>query len=166
MEVLKTHEHIPHRLSNRCYGSHRTRDRERAIDTRIEGAGFGAQSAHALGAASQPRGGDRGGGLRDFASVRAALEGVGRAYFVFPNVPGIIQATAYFAQAATEVGLEAIVNMSQISARRDAKSNAARDHWIAERVFDRSGVAVTHLRPTFFAEWLLYFARMVVREGP
>lgn len=105
------------------------------------------------------------GDLLDFTSVRAALEGVGRAYFVFPIVPGIIQATAYFAQAANEVGLEAIVNMSQISARREAKSNAARDHWIAERVFDRSGIAVTHLRPTFFAEWLLYFARMVVRDG-
>lgn len=49
------------------------------------------------------------GDLLDFASVRAALEGVGRAYSVFPIVPGIIQATAYFAQAATEVGFEAIV---------------------------------------------------------
>ncbi len=103
--------------------------------------------------------------LLDFSSVRAALEGVGRAYFVFPIVPGIIQATACFAQAASEVGLEAVVNMSQISARREAKSNAARDHWIAERVFDRSGIAVTHLRPTFFAEWLLYFARLIVRDG-
>jgi NAD(P)H dehydrogenase (quinone) len=105
------------------------------------------------------------GDLLDFMSVRAALDGVRRAYFVFPIIPGIIQATAYFAQGASEVGLEAIVNMSQISARREAKSNAARDHWIAERVFDRSGIAVTHLRPTFFAEWLLYFAPSVVRDG-
>ena len=51
--------------------------------------------------------------------------------------------------------------MSQISAREDARSHAARDHWVAERVFDWSGIAVTHLRPTFFAEWLLYFASSV-----
>src|SRR5262245_57474564 len=51
--------------------------------------------------------------------------------------------------------------MSQISTREDAKSHAARDHWIAERVFDWSGIAATHLRPTFFAEWLLYYAAMV-----
>jgi NAD(P)H dehydrogenase (quinone) len=50
----------------------------------------------------------------------------------------------------------AVVNMSQISARRESKSDAARDHWISERVFDWSGVPVTHLRPTFFAQWLLY----------
>ena len=97
----------------------------------------------------------------DLDAVRAALQGVRRAYFVYPIRPGIIQATAYFAQAATEAGVKAIVNMSQISAREDAKSHAARDHWVAERVFDWSGVAVTHLRPTFFAEWLLYYAAMV-----
>jgi uncharacterized protein YbjT (DUF2867 family) len=45
--------------------------------------------------------------------------------------------------------------MSQISARREAASQAARDHWIAERVFDWSGVATTHIRPTFFADWLI-----------
>jgi hypothetical protein len=29
---------------------------------------------------------------------------------------------------------------------------------MAERVFDWSGLTVTHLRPTFFAEWFLYYA--------
>ena len=97
----------------------------------------------------------------DLDAMRAAVQGVRRAYFVYPIRPGIIQATAYFAQAAREAGVEAIVNMSQISAREDAKSHAARDHWVAEQVFDWSGVAVTHLRPTFFAEWLLYYAALV-----
>jgi uncharacterized protein YbjT (DUF2867 family) len=46
--------------------------------------------------------------------------------------------------------------MSQISARRESASHAAQDHWISERVFDWSGVATTHLRPTFFADWLIY----------
>src|SRR5260370_7050334 len=84
--------------------------------------------------------------------MRGAVKGVRRAYFVYPIRPGIIQATAYFAQAAREAGVEAIVNMSQVSAREDAKSHAARDHWVAERVFDWSGIPSTHLRPTFFAE--------------
>ena len=51
--------------------------------------------------------------------------------------------------------------MSQISAREDAKSHAATDHWLAERVFDWSGLAVAHIRPTYFAEWLLYLAPMI-----
>src|SRR5262244_1268875 len=93
--------------------------------------------------------------------VRAALRGVAGAYFCYPIRPGIIQATAFFAQAAKEAAVECVVNMSQISAREDAKSHAAQDHWLAERVFDWSGLTVAHLRPTYFAEWLLYLAPMI-----
>src|ERR1700675_2994626 len=101
------------------------------------------------------------GDLLDFGQVRAALNGVKRAYFVYPIRPGILQATAYFAQPAKEAAVDGIVNMSQISARKDAKSHAATDHWLAERVFDWSGVTVAHIRPTYFAEWLLYLAPMI-----
>ena len=101
------------------------------------------------------------GDLLDFGQVKAALTGVQRAYFVYPIRPGILQATAYFAQAAKEAAVDGIVNMSQISAREEAKSHAATDHWLAERVFDWSGVTVAHIRPTYFAEWLLYLAPMI-----
>ncbi len=101
------------------------------------------------------------GDLLDFGQVRAALDGVKSAYFVYPIRPGILQATAYFAQAAKEAGVEGVVNMSQKSAREDAKSNAATDHWLSERVFDWSGVPTAHIRPTYFAEWLLYLAPMI-----
>jgi hypothetical protein len=50
-------------------------------------------------------------------------------------IPGLIDATAYFAQAARKAGLRSIVSMSQISARRESKSRQARDDWISERVF-------------------------------
>jgi len=96
------------------------------------------------------------GDFTDIDHIRAAMEGISSAYFLHPIAPGIISAAAYFAQAAKEAGVTAIVNMSQISARRESRSHAARDHWVSERVFDWSGVATTHLRPTFFAEWLVY----------
>jgi NAD(P)H dehydrogenase (quinone) len=80
------------------------------------------------------------GDLLDLDSVRAAMESVSAAYFVYPLLPGLIDATAYFAQSGHEAGLHGIVNMSQVSARRDSKSHQARDHWISERVFDWSGV--------------------------
>src|SRR5271167_4657789 len=101
------------------------------------------------------------GDLLDFGQVRAALSGVQRAYFVYPIRPGILQATAYFAQAAKEAGVDGIVNMSQKSAREDAKSHAATDHWLSEQIFDWSGLTVAHIRPTYFAEWLLYLAPMI-----
>src|SRR5258708_31235282 len=74
---------------------------------------------------------------------------------------GIVEETAYFAQAAKEATVSTVVNMSQISARREAKSHAAFNHWTAERVFDWSGLAVTHLHPTFFAEWFLSYAQSI-----
>src|SRR5260370_5263003 len=101
------------------------------------------------------------GDFLDFEAVRAALNGVQRAYFCYPISPGIGQATAQFAQAAKEAGVKVIVNMSQKSARSDAKSEAARQHWLSERVFDWSGVPTVHLRPTFFAAWLLNLAPMI-----
>ena len=101
------------------------------------------------------------GDLLTFTSVRSAIDGVDGAYFVFPILPGILQATSYFAQAAKEANLKIVVNMSQISARREAKSHAAQDHWIAEQVFNWSGIPVTHLRPTLFAEWALYWAKQI-----
>jgi uncharacterized protein YbjT (DUF2867 family) len=96
------------------------------------------------------------GDLLDIDSVRAALASVDAAYFVFPIQPRLLDATAYFAQAAHEAGVGSIVNLSQRTARRDAISHAAQNHWIAERIFDWAPVPVTHLRPTLFAEWLLY----------
>src|SRR5262249_38315906 len=68
-------------------------------------------------------------------------------------------------QAAKEAGVEVIVNMSQISARGDSKSEAARQHWLSERVFDWSGVPTVHIRPGFFAEWLLYLAPLIRQGG-
>ena len=96
------------------------------------------------------------GEMLDLDQVRAAMEGVRGAYFVYPFKPGLIDAAAFFAQAAIEAGVKSIVNMSQKPARREAKSHASRDHWITEQMFDWSGVPSTHIRPTFFVEWLLY----------
>ena len=95
------------------------------------------------------------GDLQDFRAVSSAMVGVTAAYFCYPISPGgLLQATALFAQAAGEAGVHAVVNMSQISARREAGSNAAQQHWIAERLLDRTALVTTHLRPTFFLEWI------------
>jgi uncharacterized protein YbjT (DUF2867 family) len=97
------------------------------------------------------------GELLDSHAVRHALQGVTGAYFVYPVMqPQLVDATAYFADAARDAGLRSIVNMSQISARPQAKSRASLSHWYGERVLDWAGTPVTHLRPTFFMEWLTY----------
>ena len=105
------------------------------------------------------------GDMLRFDDVSRALEGVRSAYFVYPIAPGLLEATAVFAQAATETGVRAVVNMSQISARREAASRAAQQHWIGERLMDRAPFAVTHLRPTFFADNFVFSSRQIAHEG-
>lgn len=124
--------------------AHRKDDRSRALEN------LGAEVVY--------------GDLRSMKDARAALAGISGAYFVFPLSASLVQATATFAQAAWEAGVEIIVNMSQLAARPEAESPAALNHWLSERVFDWCGVAVTHLRATFFAEWLLYVAP-AIRSG-
>jgi NAD(P)H dehydrogenase (quinone) len=97
------------------------------------------------------------GDLIDFHDVSSALRGVSGAYFCYPIAGGLLDATVAFAQAASEAGIRSVVNMSQISARREAGSNAARQHWLAERLLDRTAILTTHLRPTFFAEWISWW---------
>ena len=107
------------------------------------------------------------GDLLEHDDVIRAMAGVTGAYLCYPVRPGYIQATAYFADAARRAGVEVVVEMSQISAREDSKSHAARDHWIAERVLDWSGVPSVHIRPTFFSEWLTapWVRDSIVQEG-
>jgi NAD(P)H dehydrogenase (quinone) len=106
------------------------------------------------------------GDIRDYEAARAALDGVQRAYFTYPLADGLLLATATFAAAGKQTGLQSIVNMSQITARPDHASPAARQHWLAERVLDWSGIGVAHLRPPFFLENLFNVAAPTVRtEG-
>src|SRR5262245_66034145 len=44
------------------------------------------------------------GDFLDFEAMRSAMQGIRGAYFCYPIRPGILQATAYFAQAAKEAG--------------------------------------------------------------
>jgi NAD(P)H dehydrogenase (quinone) len=99
----------------------------------------------------------------DLDGVTNAVQGVDGAYFCYPVRPGLVEATATFAQAATDAGVRSVVNMSQVPARRDGRSSASRAHWLSERLLDRTGLLTTHLRPTFFAEWLMLWWE--VRDG-
>jgi len=106
------------------------------------------------------------GDLSSLDEVSEAMKGISAAFFVYPILkPGIIEATAYFAQAAAENGVGNIINLSQFGAHRHVRSHGAQNHWIAERVLDHSEIAVTHLRPTLFAEWFMYQAAIIKTQN-
>ena len=94
--------------------------------------------------------------LLDLNSVRAAVQGVRRIYFVYPPQGELlVEATTIIAVAARDAGVEALVNMSQISARQDSESPLARQHWLSENILDWADIGAVHVRPTFFAENLV-----------
>lgn len=99
------------------------------------------------------------GDFHDLPSLRAAMKGIERAYFCYPpQGDRLLEAAANVAIAARDEGVEALVNMSQIIAREDAKSPLSFQHWQSEQVLDWAGIGAVHVNPTFFAEDLYLFA--------
>ena len=96
------------------------------------------------------------GDLHQINEIVSAMKGIDAAYFVYPVQIGLIEATVNFAQAAKEASVSFVINLSQRSASRTSSSFSCRDTWIAEQLLNWSGLPVTHLRPTYFLEWLLY----------
>ena len=103
------------------------------------------------------------GDMMSLRDIRLAMDGVRRAYFCFPLAEGLVEAGVIFAQAAREQHVEHIVNLSHKQSRSHARSKATQNHWLSEQVFDWSGTPTTHLRITFFAEWLLYISSQIQR---
>jgi uncharacterized protein YbjT (DUF2867 family) len=107
------------------------------------------------------------GDLHDLKSMRAAMQNVQRVYFVYPPQGELlVEASTIIAVVARDAGVDALVNMSQISARKDSRSPLARQHWLSENILDWADIGAVHLRPTFFAENLVMFgATTIASQG-
>lgn len=106
------------------------------------------------------------GDFLDLQSVRSAMQGVKRFYFCYPpQGDRLLEAATNVAVAARDVGVRALVNMSQISAREKATSPLARHHWLSEQVLDWANIGASHIHPTFFAEDLYLFSGPSIAEA-
>ncbi|MEV5954482.1 NmrA family NAD(P)-binding protein [Streptomyces sp. NPDC051987] len=91
-------------------------------------------------------------------TVAVALEGVRSMYFAMPVSPDHLLAATIVASVAREYGgLDALVDMSQMTvsqmtATSTTESRQQRLHWLAEQVFDWSGLPMVHVRPTSFLD--------------
>jgi uncharacterized protein YbjT (DUF2867 family) len=106
-------------------------------------------------------------------TVAAALEGVGRMYFGMSVSPDHLLAATVVATVAREhAKLEVLVDMSQMTvsqmtATSTAESHHQRLHWLAEQVFDWSGLPMVHVRPTTFLDNPLFttLAARTIRDN-
>src|SRR6516164_4012310 len=97
------------------------------------------------------------GDLLEPADVYRVVSGCRRAYFAMSVSAGYLEATVTMAAVAREVGVNALVNMSQMtvsemSIHNTTPSRQQRQHWLSEQALAWSGLPVVTVRPTVFLE--------------
>ena len=89
------------------------------------------------------------------ATLQAALTGADKAYVVAPGAAVPLSENVY--TAAQRAGVGHIVRLSgSFLVGRDAPVQLDRWHAQAEEALERSGIAYTHLRPSFFMQNVLF----------
>ena len=110
------------------------------------------------------------GDLTDLASMHRAVEGCRRIYFGMSVSAAYLEATVNVAAVARHHGVEAFVNMSQMTVTQmsiieTTDSPQHKLHWLAEQALAWSGLPVITLRPTVFLEsFFLRLAAAGVRD--
>ncbi|PRX36413.1 uncharacterized protein YbjT (DUF2867 family) [Paraburkholderia sp. BL18I3N2] len=110
------------------------------------------------------------GDLTDLASMHRAIEGCARVYFGMSISANYLEAAVNVAAVARHHGIEALVNMSQMtvtemSITQSTNSPQHKLHWLAEQVLAWSGLPVVTMRPTVFLEgFFLRLADAGVRD--
>jgi uncharacterized protein YbjT (DUF2867 family) len=111
------------------------------------------------------------GDLTDLASMHRAIAGVKRIYFGMSVSAAYLEATVNTAVVAKHHGVEAFVNMSQMtvtqmSITETTNSPQHKLHWLAEQALAWSGLPVVTVRPTVFLEgFFLRLAAAGVRDN-
>ncbi len=100
----------------------------------------------------------------DSKALNVALEGIKRAYFLYPFQDHLPEAASLFAQVAKEKGVEMVVEMSQMGAELESTSPATQNHVQTESIFNAAEVGAVHIRPGLFAWNYLGFAAPTVAD--
>src|SRR5262245_36234179 len=104
------------------------------------------------------------GDLLEPADVSRAVRGSRRIYFGMSVSAGYLEATVLMAAVARELGVDALVNMSQMTVSQMSIQNTTpspqqRQHWLSEQALAWSGLPVVTVRPTVFLDG--FFLRFV-----
>jgi uncharacterized protein YbjT (DUF2867 family) len=97
------------------------------------------------------------GDLLEPADVWRVVNGCRRVYFGMSVSAGYLEATMTMAAVAREVGVDALVNMSQMTVSQMSIHNTTpspqqRQQWLGEQALAWSGLPVVTIRPTVFLE--------------
>src|SRR5204863_7853667 len=101
--------------------------------------------------------------------VYRVVKGCRRVYFGMSVSAGYLEASLTMAAVAREVGVDALVNMSQMtvsqmSIHNTTPSRQQRQHWLSEQAKGWSHLPVVTVRPTMFLESSFPLAGPTVRD--
>src|SRR5262249_32105422 len=107
------------------------------------------------------------GDLTDLMAMHRAIEGCARVYFGMSVSADYLSATVNTAAVARHHGVEAFVNMSQMTVTQMSISESTDSpqhklHWLAEQALSWSGLPVVTMRPTVFLDG---FFRLLAAPG-
>jgi uncharacterized protein YbjT (DUF2867 family) len=106
------------------------------------------------------------GDLLEPADVLRVVEGCRRVYFGMSLSPRYLEGTVIMGAAARELGVDALVNISQMtvsqmSLREMTPSPQQRQHYLAEQTLSWSGLPVVTVRPTVFLDGM--FGKLIAQ---
>ncbi len=109
------------------------------------------------------------GDLLEPGDVYRAVSGCRRVYFGMSVSAGYLEATVTMAAVAREAGVNALVNMSQMtvsemSIQNSTPSHQQRQHWLGEQALAWSGLPVVTIRPTMFLESFFQLTAASIRD--
>jgi uncharacterized protein YbjT (DUF2867 family) len=115
------------------------------------------------------------GDLLNPASVQAAMKDVKRAYFTYPVIDGLLEATTIFAASAREMDFELVVNNSQFQGLPEdlefrslevIPSHRNFQHRLADRIFDWAQVGAVHIQtPPYYENLRALVSRSVAEQN-
>ena len=98
-------------------------------------------------------------------TVRAALQGVDKAFLLAPSSPNVQEQQTTFVQCARESGVQHLVKLSQLGADANSSQRFLRYHGAVEDAIRASGMAFTFLRPNLFMQTLLSSAPTIKKQN-
>lgn len=105
------------------------------------------------------------GDMTDAAVLGRALAGVEKALLIAPNGQQQLEHEKQFVDAAVKAGVRHLVKMSSIEATATATSPIASIHYAAEQYIEKSGLAWTFMKPSFFMQNFLANAGTIKEQG-
>jgi uncharacterized protein YbjT (DUF2867 family) len=105
------------------------------------------------------------GDVGDKAVLQKAMNGVSKALMTIPNSERQLELEKQFVDVAKKSGVRHVVKMSSIEATAGAKSPIAKIHYASEQYLQKSGLAWTLMKPSFFMQNFLGSAGTIKEQN-